>query len=197
MTELTATTTGAQRAGRDGAGFNKHSPDALSSGQLAELYNSPEFAKLRSEKQYLYSHSLYHFVTECLGVNEKATIYVTDPGVRDAVDKFNTLFISWLQARRDARAKGTLAFQTPRKVMYIMSRECMKSAILTAGAPTLLPIWDPQGASLISSYKFDGVATKFGKAVRNHWAAESEDSQLQALFGEFKGNGHDKDSPLQ
>ena len=46
----------------------------------------PNYGAVCTLKRTLYAHSLYHLVTEGLGIGPKATIYVNDPGVRSSVD---------------------------------------------------------------------------------------------------------------
>lgn len=149
------------------------------------VLDDPDYQAVCTLKRTLYSHSLYHLGTECLGVDKKATIYVTDPGVIRSIDRYSEQLIAWLKARKAARERGELAFNTPRKIMHIQPRETMKSAFPTAMSPVMASIWDPEIATCISSYKFEEVATKFGKSVRNHWKGVSENSQFEGLFGKF------------
>jgi len=172
--------------GRVGTGTPKGPPAPLDPKQLIQVAKSDEYQAIATLKRTLYSHSPYHFVTECLGVNKDATLYVTDPGVINAVNRFGKSFIDWLKARNESKKKGEMAQRTAKKVMFIRPRETMKSTFITEAMPVLASVWDPDISCAISSYKFEKVAQKFGKAARDHWTGDSETSQLVPLFGVFK-----------
>jgi len=159
---------------------------AAKAQELADLREDPTFKALQVLKRTLYTHDLYSFLTECLGVDARATPLVTDPGVKELVRQFGKVFVDWLRERKKTRDQGKLAWGAFRKVMVVVPRECMKSTTVTQAAPVLASIWDPDIAIAVSSYKQEKVATKFGEAIRNHWAGLADRSQLVPLFGTFK-----------
>lgn len=161
---------------------------AVSSAALdpRTVIKDPNWELACTLKRTLYTHSLYHFFTESLGVDRRATMYVDDPGVRETLDEVNAIYLDWMRKRMAAKARGEMASKTPRKLMLIQPRETMKSAGVTNVLPVLSSIWDPEIACAVSSYKFDNVASKFGQSIRDHWGGESDRSQLNALFGKFR-----------
>ena len=150
---------------------------------LAEAKTALAQAKLRK----LAMQDLYTFNTKVLGVSARNGVFEAgDPRVKDTVTDIGLYIRDWLKARTDARAKGQRAFSSPKKVLYVMPRECMKSAYITAGVPPYAHCWEPDIAVGISSAVHEDMAVKYGKQVAKHWEGKSEHSRLVELFGEFK-----------
>lgn len=162
-------------------------PDPLRFKDVAGTAPSLEHAvedSLETERLELMEYLLsdyYAFATVGLGNRPEDFAGFADPGVIDYVDRFGKIIRNWHETRHTQK--------TFRKVIVCVSRECMKSTLITQVAPVYMHCLNPEIAIAISSATMDAKpsALEFAAGVAKHWEGANQHSLLPALWGNFKG----------